>query len=336
MKRLHKTKISPVFARFLLAMMAMLYLTMLVPMTAHAAGGFSVKDIFWVTSTENGQNTTKGLPGWSELVAKSELAIDAATMTETEIAKINRAANIVETFKTSSAYDSATSKVKKAVVYDESIGDIVPVSDTTRGQQDFARAISHFNQQTGSKIAADAAGGIFDTESFRPDAGFATPFLDGFYMVVNTIFYVVSNVVIWWFLAQTSFDMLYIMCEPLRPYIGPLASNVNPSGGGGGVGYGMSNDASGFNPSKVMKKAISMLHLCSDDVAKACGSGSMNSGMGGNDAGSTNPWVRYFKSRAPVVVAVCAYLMLVSMGWWPKVIAWVAGWVTRLLGLFIA
>ncbi|MEG2263378.1 MAG: hypothetical protein RSC43_00940 [Clostridia bacterium] len=295
--------------------------------TTYAAGNVAVKDLFTCILTEEKPSTNEKIEvaDWSKIVAEAEMdEKKVSEYNQMQFARHKSAIAIRDTFQSQAAYDKAVAKVRSTTLYNGKTDELTPINTSVKGEQDLSRAKDKFNANLGSLVADQTINGIFDTGSFNPSAGAAAPFLDTFYMIVNTIFYVVSNVVIWWFLAQTSFDMLYIMCEPLRPLIGPSKS-------GGGGGFSGQNASEGWQ--KTVSKAINILHLCSEDAANACGGGS--SGFGTQNAGSKNPWFAYFKTRAPVVIAVGSYLVLVSTGWWPKIIAWVAGLVTRLLGMFI-
>lgn len=306
-------------------------LAMLVTFTCgvYAAGGVSAKDVYTASTWDDDEvSDVSEVPEWDVFVAAAEATTeDVVEFGPEQYQRYQNAVSIYNTFGTKSAYDKAVAKLKSyQISYVAETDELVPVNDSTKGQQDLARAVDSFNSSMGSQVAENTISGIFDTQNFNPSAGAAAGFLDTFYMVVNTIFFVVSNVVIWWFLAQTSFDMLYIMCEPLRPIIGPANS------GNGGLGGSPMGQNAGWTA--YVNKAINLLHLCSSEVAEACGGG--GGGLGTNNAGGGNPWTRYFRKRAVVVICVGVYLVLVSAGWWPKIISWVAGIVTRLLGTIIS
>ncbi len=314
-----------------LSMCVMLVLTMALSFSqgVYAIGGVSAKDVYKAaTWSDEEASDVSEAPDWS--VFQDAAEADAQTVNAfgpDQYQRYQNAVAVYRTFETRAAYERAVKKLRAySISYNAESDELIPANSTEKGKQDLARAVDSFNSAMGSQVAEGTISGIFDTQNFNPSAGAAAGFLDTFYMVVNTIFYVVSNVVIWWFLAQTSFDMLYIMCEPLRPIIGP----ANSSGGGG---FGSQNAMGGGGWKAYAHKAFSLLHLCSTDVASACGGG--GGGGFGQNASNSNPWVQYFKKRSVVVVCVGVYLVLVSAGWWPKIISWVAGIVTRLLGTIV-
>ena len=297
--------------------------------TAFAAGTVTATDLYRAATWEDEDPSGEvDLPEWDVFVDAAEAeASDVNQFGPDQYARYVTAVNVYNTFGNKATYDKAVEKLRGySITYDYDADSLKPANETTKGQQDLARAEDSFNSSMGAQVAENTISGIFDTQNFNPSAGAAAGFLDTFYMIVNTIFFVVSNVVIWWFLAQTSFDMLYILCEPLRPIIGPASAN-------NGGGFGTSQNANGGFFGYV-NKAFSLLHLCSSDVAAACGEGGGGMGMGQNASGS-NPWMNYMKRRAIVVICVGVYLVLVSSGWWPRIIAWVAGIVTRLLGTIV-
>lgn len=299
--------------------------------TAFAAGTVTATDLYRAATWEDEEPSGEvDLPEWDVFVDAAEAeASDVNQFGPDQYARYVTAVNVYNTFGNKSTYDKAVEKLRGySITYDYDAAALKPANETTKGQQDLARAEDSFNSAMGSQVAENTISGIFDTQNFNPSAGAAAGFLDTFYMVVNTIFFVVSNVVIWWFLAQTSFDMLYILCEPLRPIIGP--SNGNGANGGFGTNQNADGTFLGY-----VGKAVNLLHLCSSDVAAACGDGG-GGGMGVQNANSSNPWWNYMRRRAIVVVCVGVYLVLVSSGWWPRIIAWVAGMVTRLLGTIVS
>lgn len=297
--------------------------------TAFAAGTITAKEIYRAgTWSEEAPSGEYDLPTWDVFVdAANADSSDVNAMGPDQYSRYVTAVNVYNTFGTMANYDNAVSDLRNyGVTYNADTDSLTPANETVKGQQDLARAEDSFNSQMGSRVAENTISGIFDTQNFNPSAGAAAGFLDTFYMVVNTIFFVVSNVVIWWFLAQTSFDMLYIMCEPLRPLIGPAGANGNS-------GWGTQNAVGGGGWQAAINKAVNLLHLCSSEAAEACGGG--GGGFGGQNASNSNPWMLYFRKRGVVVVCVGVYLVLVSNGWWPRIIAWVAGIVTRILGTFV-
>ncbi len=311
--------------------LVLLALTVGLAVPVYAAGGISAKDLYTCTFIGDGEeeitSTAVDLPDYATIkdIAAKEPA-DTKDLSPILYQRYLKACEIASTFGTTAEYDKATAKLKGIVVYDGTKDALVPTNTSAKGEQDLSRGVDKFNSTVGSIISNNQINGIFDTGSFNPSAGAAAPFLDTFYMAVNTIFYVVSNVVIWWFLAQTSFDMLYMVCEPIRPLIGPGNANGQPGSQnaiGGGQGW-----------QQAVNKIANVLHVCSSEVAEACNGGSVG-GFGSQNAASGNKWMIYARKRFPVVLFLAVYLILVSSGWWPRIISWVAGGVTSILGMFV-
>ncbi len=326
-----RTRERPFSKVFALSVCLVLILTMFASFSTrvYAIGGVSAKDVYKAGQWDSDETSdTSEPPEWSTFKDAAEASSETVhAFGPEQYQRYKNAVSIYNTFGTEAEYERAIKKLRSfSIGYNAAADELVPANNTAKGQQDLARAVDAFNSSMGSLVAEGTISGIFDTQNFNPSAGPAAAGLDTFYMIVNTIFYVVSNVVVWWFLAQTSFDMLYIMCEPLRPIIGP----ANSSGGGFGSQNAMGG---GGGWQAYVNKAVNMLHLCSSEAAAACGGG--GGGGFGQNASNSNPWWLYFKKRATVVVCVGVYLVLVSAGWWPKIISWVAGIVTRLLGTII-
>lgn len=330
MTSVHFTQRRHLVARWLLSVMMVCAVTMFWgTINANAVGGISAKDCYTCTilDVDGSTDEARDLASWDDIksIATDTSQEEVNAYNTTQYRNYKAACNIYSTFETQAGYEKATAKLQAIVRYNAVTDELIPVNASTKGQQDLSRAVDSFNSHVGTVTANNTINGVFDTGSFNPSAGLAAPWLDTFYTVVNTVFYVVSNATIWWFLAQTSFDMLYILCEPLRPIIGPAGS------GGIASGSGFGSQNAGWKG--YANKAISFLHLCSQDAAAACG-GSGGGGFGSQNASSKNPFFIYLQKRAPVVVFLGAYLVLVSAGWWPRIIARVAGLVARFLGMF--
>lgn len=330
MNSVHITQRRQLVSRWLLSVMMVWVVALFCgTINANAVGGVSAKDCYTCTilDVDGSTDEARDLASWDDIkaIATDTSQEEVNAYNTTQYRNYKAACNIYKTFETQAGYEKATAKLLSVVKYNAVTDELVPVNSSAKGQQDLSRAVASFNSSIGSVTANNTINGIFDTGNFDPSAGVAAPWLDTFYKVINTVFYVVSNVTIWWFLAQTSFDALYMLCEPIRPIIGPAGS------GGVASGSGFGSQNAGWKG--YANKAVSLLHLCSQDAAAACGS-SAGGGFGSQNAGSKNPFFIYFQKRAPVVIFLGAYLVLVQAGWWPRIIATVAGLLTRLLGMF--
>lgn len=307
--------------RRVLTLLCAVIMTLSCTITAFAAS-VSVRDLYWAFDGE--------APTWEDIVSvatqdSEDIDIGDDAESEEEYKKYLKAVAIYQAFGSAGAYNKILPGLQKYVAWNDDIEDIEPAINTTTGQQNYTRAITAFEGAVGAAVTEQTIDGIFDMENWNPNAGFATPFLDWFYGAVNTGFYVISNLVIWWFLFQTALDVLYLVAEPVRPFIS------SASGSSSGYSGSYSSNNAGSFASKIK------IPLCSDDVIRACNGGGGNSGYStyGGNAKTTNPALIYIMSRGPLIIVIGVYLVLVSTGWWPKIIAWVAGIVTRLLSLVI-
>lgn len=272
----------------------------------------------WDEPTDTGL-AAAAIPDWTTLTDMSEAQNKIASDYPVVKRCCATASQIVNTFR-----DNAT--------YKKALGDLQTIGwtydATTRtfkvnaagDQHKFENALRDFKSAAASAAADNAFGEIYDSQNWDPNAGVAGDFLQGVYGVVNTLFYAVSNLMLWFFLVQTGFDALYIVAEPVRPFIGPK----NGSSGGGGFNNGGGNGGN----------MLSKLHLpiCSSSVEQACNGG--GGGIGGNSAGGAsagNAFLSYALKRFPVLICCAVYLILVTLGYWPKLISWVSGFAVDII-----
>lgn len=78
-------------------------------------------------------------------------------------------------------------------------------------------AVGNFNAAQASSAATDVFESIYGAENWHPDTGLATEAMAVIYSVVNVIFTVVAQIIMWFFMAQSAFDLFYISFEPIRP-----------------------------------------------------------------------------------------------------------------------
>ena len=160
---------------------------------------------------------------------------------------------------------------------------------------------------------------IYDMRDWNPQAGVAGQALASVYSVVNTVFYVCSQLIMWFFILQTGFDVFYLVFEPIRPFIGPKDGNGGP---------GMS----GNNGTKSLADRIH-IPIASHAAAEAANAqvGLSGGGMGGGTGTSGNPFFTYAIKRFPVVLLCTIYIILVANGYWIKVIEWISGFVVKII-----
>lgn len=223
---------------------------------------------------------------------------------------------IVSTFKTEAEYNKALTDVKNiSWTYDSSNNTLK--ADAPGDQHKLDNAVSSFKAAAAGAAANNAFGSIYDSQQWNPSEGVAGDFLQGVYGVVNTIFFVVSNLMLWFFLLQTGFDALYIIAEPVRPFIGPKTGN--------GGGMGINNGGQGNFFLKIH------IPICSHAVEQACNGGG---GLGGNNGGGAsagNAFFSYALKRFPVLLCCAVYLILVTLGYWPRLISWVSQFAVQII-----
>ena len=327
-------------ARFLLAALCLLYVFAFPTLTASAASGTinfeELCELSAYTSMYEGQIETPGnwkpfnwsanreeaesgivtqsdLPEWDTIqsIANMECQQDQHP---TAYKMKNLASRVISTFNSAPAYNGAISTLKSMEwSYNLSFG-FTATGSTVQTTLD--SKIREFNASAASNSAEGAFGSIYDMSNFNPQAGEAQGFLNGVFKVINVIFYVAANLMIWFFLLQTTFDVLYLMFEWIRPFI---------SSGRGGGAIAMGNNGNGGSLSKFH------IPICSEAAVEAC-NGHGNGGFGNNGGGSkSNFMITYLVKRVPVILCCTCYIILVSMGYWTKLISWITGFVVQLI-----
>lgn len=181
-------------------------------------------------------------------------------------------------------------------------------------------AVGNFNAASASSAATDVFESIYGAENWNPDTGLATEAMAVVYTVVNVIFTVVAQLIMWFFMAQSAFDLFYISFEPIRPFIGPRDS-------GGGLS---SNNGEGSLLSKIR------IPICSNaavEAANGSDKGGLNGGAGTN---SSKAAISYVIKRAPLLITIAIYFILSVMGYWTKVIGWVADLVIKIFNFILS
>lgn len=275
-------------------------------------GGEGVTDL----SAPSTSLTQADVPAWSDLVILASYSGKIASDYPILKRCCSTASQIVAAFGEQSEYNKACKQLKNINwTYDPVVEDFTAVA--SGDDRSLEKALTKFKSSAANATATNTFGSIYDGDNWNPQEGVAGDFMDSVFSVVNVIFYVVSNLMLWFFLLQTGFDILYIVAEPVRPFIEPRDGN----GGGGG---GQNNGG---------KFSLSRIHvpICSHAVKSACGA---EGGLGGNQAGggsAGNAFTRYAWARFPVLICCAVYLILVTMGYWPKLIGWVSQFVVQII-----
>lgn len=167
---------------------------------------------------------------------------------------------------------------------------------------------------------------VFDTSDWNPNEGLAADALSVMYNVVNQIFYVVAQFIMWGFFTICALDLCYIIIEPARMILAPFSQRKELKGQGG---MGSDNNG-GFSIHSIFP-----LCFCSDAVIEATGGSGGNGGVGNAGGGRSNAVLVYAKRRAPLLIAVAVFLILTVLGYWRYVISWVAGWVIKFINFIL-
>lgn len=259
---------------------------------------------------------TNNIIPWKTLVSLANVQNDIASDYPNLKRCCATANQIVSTFKTEAEYNKALTDVKNISWTYHSSNNTLE-ADAPGDQHKLDNAVSSFKAAAAGAAANNAFGSIYDSQQWNPSEGVAGDFLQGVYGVVNTIFFVVSNLMLWFFLLQTGFDALYIIAEPVRPFIGPKTGN--------GGGMGINNGGQGNFISKIH------IPICSHAVEQACNGGG---GLGGNNGGGAsagNAFFSYALKRFPVLLCCAVYLILVTLGYWPRLISWVSQFAVQII-----
>lgn len=285
-------------------------------------GGEGMSDLSEPTISTDSNGATTGIltqtdiPTWSQLNTLAEYSGTIASDYPILKRCCSTAYQIIAAFGEQSEYNKACKQLKAiSWTYNPDTEDFTAVA--SGDDRSLEKALTKFKSSAANATATSTFGSIYDSDNWNPQEGVAGDFMDSVFSVVNVIFYVVSNLMLWFFLLQTGFDILYIVAEPVRPFIEPRDGN----GGGGG---GQNNGG---------KFSLSRIHvpICSHAVKSACGA---EGGLGGNQAGggsAGNAFTRYALARFPVLICCAVYLILVTMGYWPKLIGWVSQFVVQII-----
>lgn len=273
------------------------------------------------TATSDGESvgslTSSDIPSWAMLNGLAAYHGKIASDYPTVKRCCATASQIIETFKEQSKYNKACNDIRGiGWSYDPETETITPTA--SGDEYKLGKALTKFKSTAANASATNAFDSIYDNGNWNPEAGVAGDFMNSVFSVVNVIFYCVSNLMIWFFLAQTGLDMLYIIAEPVRPFIEPR------NGGGSSGGFGANNGE---------KFSLSKIHIpiCSHAVQAACGES--GGGLGGNQASGSgnNAFIKYAIARFPVLICCAVYLILVTMGYWPKLIGWISQFAVQII-----
>lgn len=316
-----------------LAIVFMLLTLLTTPLVAYAAST-SPEDIYRCTVSAGTTTVVSSPPAWTDILAVaggttgSQPSIDD----EDAVARYNIAKSIISTFGKEATYKKAIADFDKYVEYDPILDVVQAKVKNANGENKFSLAISGFMKVMGTASTESQISGFMEADEFNPYAGGGAAFLNWFYGFINQVFFLTSNLMMWLFLGQTGFDAIYMMFAPVRPFIGPKGNSGGGGMGGYGGGYGGGNSASRISNFNIP--------ICSDEVAAACNGGSqgMNSTYSGGGSGQGTksiPAITYVIARSQYIIILAVYLTLVRAGWWPKIIAWVAGYATQALSFVV-
>lgn len=188
------------------------------------------------------------------------------------------------------------------------------VSNDTSGseqhEKEIEKFISGFNTKAGSNAVGNTADKLFGTGNFDPQNNFMSPVMDWVYYIVNTLFNVCSQCLIWFFILQTGADALYITIDFVRGFLLPF-NKANTAGGEG-------------------THFVKMRIVSQEAYDSVYGAAAGDSSSGNNAISKTKVMV-YLMKRWPVALLAATYLVLLFGGWWPKLIQVMSGLVIGLL-----
>lgn len=276
--------------------------------------GTSLKSAKSFTTAKNADLAT-----WGNINKLASVEIDADdSKLQEAVTMQNLARNVVATFGNAGSYQAATKDF-------DSVFTFTPKTDTLSYKANKETRGKNMQSDFAGKVSAAQAGStfqdVYDMNDWDPSAGVAASALSKVYNVVNTVFFVCSQLLMWFFLLQTGFDVLYLIFEPLRPIL-------EPRGGSGGA---LAATNAGGDGGVLSKIRLPFASHAAQDAANG-GSG----GMGGvNAGGGQNIFIGYAVKRFPVLILCAVYLILVTNGYWIKVISWVSGFVVKIINFFL-
>lgn len=183
-------------------------------------------------------------------------------------------------------------------------------SGSEQHEKEIEKFISKFNTKAGSNAVGNTADKLFGTGNFDPQNNFMSPVMDWVYYIVNTLFNVCSQCLIWFFILQTGADSLYITIDFVRGFLLPF-NKANTAGGEG-------------------THFIKMRIVSQEAYDSVYGAAAGDSSSGNNAISKTKVMV-YLMKRWPVALLAATYLVLLFGGWWPKLIQVMSGLVIGLL-----
>lgn len=285
---------------------------------------FTADDIcraYYTIVPPSGSATTASFPSYANVTDALQENLDRKKDDYTDKYNAQKVlALVTKVYPDSASYDTATKDIVTYCTYDIQTRSLVAQNISEKEQERARNAIQSFNSGVSNAVARQQFEEIYSSDEWDPSNVAAKGMLSWFYVICNNIFYVTCQLVVWWFVIQTAFDGLYLVCDPIRPYI------ISPKKTGGNTSYGSSDNSS----RSVLKRLC--LPICSKAVAEATsGEDSKSGSYGKGNASSSNPFVVYLVKRAPTFIMLAVYLILVQMGYWTKIIGAVASVVSSLL-----
>lgn len=255
--------------------------------------------------------TWENITSWQQ--AYDEGKISSKCKNATKYGQLS--SKLVKVFGSQGTFQAAVNKLTSVSWHTVEFGYSIDMSSDTGNR--IRNVVQGFSSTMAQGAINDNFSQTFSDTDFDPNVGIAKEFMGTINNVANTVFSVLSNLMMILFLAQTAADVLYLVVEPIRPFL---------TKGGEGSSLG-GNSAGG---SGVLSKF--RLPVCSSSAIEAANGGSSGGLGGGNAGGGTgNMFIKYITSRAPVLILCAIYLILVTMGYWQSLISWLAGFVITAL-----
>ena len=227
------------------------------------------------------------------------------------------ASAILKGFSTQMEYETALTKLC-SVEWETSLTMRTPQPAGSTQPNAVTAAISSFTGAIAQGTVTDAFSSTFDMSGWNPNAGIAGAALSTVGNIVNQIFFLLSNLMMLFFMVQTGADVLYLIVEPIRPFLTKGEGNSSNLGDNGNA--------------RVLSRI--RLPICSSSAIEAAGGGGGGLAAGGQNGaggGKGAMVLKYLASRAPVLILGAVYLILVTLGYWQRLIGWIAGFVVQAL-----
>lgn len=167
-----------------------------------------------------------------------------------------------------------------------------------------------------NKLVAD----VYDTESWEPTNAVLLGALATFQNWCNSAFIIMARVMFYAFLAQTGGDALYMSIDFMQPILAPANAGSSTGSGSGTV---------------KLPDWFPKFNVVSGEAIEAANKGTSGTSTSGGGLMQSNTAFKYLVLRAPRIILAFSYIVLTSIGMWPRIVAAVSGLLSRALGTIV-